>query len=251
MQQDGRSHVAFIVVRPQFLGNIGSIARLLKNFGFRDLRFVEPPRKYKDAEARKMAVAAFDLLKNSTTFPTLADAIADLNIVIGTTSGQQRKEKLRDLSHLAGELRELKNTRIGVVFGDEIDGLRKEELLLCQILIRIPTDPEFPALNLAQAAGIVAYEMRKTFEHHQNDGNESSLEPPLVSEVNELFEQLSLFLERVEFARERNKGQVLNDLKQFYYRAKASKRETDLLRGIIRKLNGALNEPTTDTLRNL
>jgi TrmH family RNA methyltransferase len=251
MQENGNGHVAFIVVRPQFLGNIGSIARLLKNFGFRDLRFVEPPRNYKDAEARKMAVAAFDLLKNSTTYATLADAIADLNVVIGTSSGQQRKEPLRNLNELAGELKGMTNSRIGVVLGDEIDGLRKEELFLCQILIRIPTDPEFPSLNLAQAAGIIAYELRKEFDQKAVGSSENVQESPLVSEVNELFDQVSLFLEKVEFARDRNKGQVLNDLKQFYHRAKASKRETDLLRGIIRKLNGALNEPVTDKLRNL
>ena len=242
MKHSDGPHVTFILVRPQFLGNIGSVARLMKNFGFADLRFVEPPRNYKDAEARKMAVAAFDVLKHSTTFSTLASAIEDLHVVIGTSSGQQRKESLKDLDALVGDLPIHAGTRIGVAFGDEVDGLRRDELSLCHLIARVPTNPEFPSLNLAQAAGIIAYELAKRIGRSSAPTEEHSIEcvPPPVAEVDELFKQLSVFLETVDFARDRNKNQVLTELRQFFYRAKPTKRENDLLRGIIRKLNQSI-----------
>src|SRR3984885_15562816 len=92
------ANVYFILVRPVYLGNIGSMARLIKNFGFSNLRLVEAPRNYKDAEARKMAVGAFDVLKASQVFNTLNEAVEDMNLVIGTSTGQQRSQPLVALS---------------------------------------------------------------------------------------------------------------------------------------------------------
>ena len=91
--------IYFVLVRPVYLGNIGAFARLLKNFGFQNLRFVDAPRNYKDAEARKMAVGAFDILKSSETFNTLQEALSDINFVVGTTAGQQRSQSPLPLSH--------------------------------------------------------------------------------------------------------------------------------------------------------
>ncbi len=241
MQDTGSQNVAFILVRPQFLGNIGSVARSMKNFGFSDLRFVEPPRNYKDAEARKMAVAAFDVLKHSSTFTSLASAIEDVHTVIGTSSGQQRKEALQDLDAAIKTLPMNRDARIGIVFGDEVDGLRKDELSLCHLVARIPTNPQFPSLNLAQAAGIIAYELSR-FLHLSHPPPAQPIEqlPPPVGEVDEVFDQLALFLETVDFARDRNKAQVLTELRQFFYRARPTKRENDLLRGVLHKLNHSL-----------
>jgi TrmH family RNA methyltransferase len=239
------SQVAFILVRPQFLGNIGSVARLMKNFGFSDLRFVEPPRNYKDAEARKMAVGAFDILKGSKTFSSLPEAIDDLHYVIGTSSGQQRKEQIYDLEQALRDLPANNQTRIGVVLGNEVDGLTRDELSHCHVIAKVPTSPEFSSLNLAQAAGIIAYELSRHL-HTVSSAAPGELKnnrlPPSVAEVDELFEQLAILLEKVEFARSYNKPLVLTELRQFFYRAMPSKREGDLLRGILHKLTQSIPE---------
>jgi tRNA (cytidine32/uridine32-2'-O)-methyltransferase len=245
LEPSNTSPVAFILVRPQFLGNIGSVARLMKNFGFFDLRFVEPPRNYKDAEARKMAVAAFDILKGSKTFASLSDAIADLHYVIGTSSGQQRKEQIYDLDLALRDMPANSQTRIGVVLGNEVDGLTREELSQCHVIARVPTCPEFSSLNLAQAAGIIAYELSRhlhTVAPVTPGEMKNNRLPPSVAEVDELFDQVAILLEKVEFARSYNKPLVLTELRQFFYRAMPSKREGDLLRGILHKLTQSIPE---------
>ncbi len=81
----------FILVRPNFLGNIGSSARVLKNFGFGQMRLVTPPKNYLDSESRRMAVDAFDVLKKARVFDSLATALEDITMSVATSSGQYRR----------------------------------------------------------------------------------------------------------------------------------------------------------------
>src|SRR5271170_1975124 len=129
MQTSEKPKISFILVRPEALGNIGSVARILKNFGFSDLRLVDAPRTYKDAESRKMAVGAFDVLKASSIFRNLPEAVDNLHFVIGTTSGHQRNQPGQSLVD-ALKLAPLSGAseKIGIVFGGERNGLRTEEL---------------------------------------------------------------------------------------------------------------------------
>ncbi len=232
--------IYFVLVRPVFLGNIGAFARLLKNFGFRNLRFVDAPKNYKDAEARKMAVGAFDLLKSSETFTTLKSAVADIHYVVGTTAGQQRTQTLLPLTQALEKVKASSGNKIAIVFGDERNGLSNEEIALCHILTCIETDKQFPSLNVAQAGCVIAYELSKM--------HGASSEHPLNAEatlstgkaVDELFEQIDTLLERIEFSRKFNKAVVTKELRRFYYKAEPTKRECDLLRGVLHKLNQAL-----------
>ncbi len=233
------ANVFFILVRPVYLGNIGSLARLIKNFGFSNLRLVDAPRNYKDAEARKMSVGAFDVLKKAATYEDFHDSIADMNFVIGTTSGQQRSQPLVPLPTAIERAAQISATnKIAVVLGDERNGLSTEELTACHCLARIPTDPAFPALNVAQAGGIIAYELSQRAVPRRSEN--SPLQLPSVSEDDQLFGQLSLLLDNVEFSRRYNKSNVIGELRQFYRRAMPSKRECDLLRGILHKLNQSI-----------
>ncbi|MBX9568995.1 MAG: hypothetical protein K2X77_08875 [Candidatus Obscuribacterales bacterium] len=155
--------LCFVLVRPSFLGNIGSTARVLKNFSFVNLRLVAPPKNYKDAEARKMSLGAFDLLKNAQVFETLQEALKDVDYTIGSSCGTQREIKLVSLSALPDLLSQVKShsKRIAFIFGEERDGLSKEELNRCDIVVSIPTNPDFPSLNVSQAIGVFAYELSK------------------------------------------------------------------------------------------
>ena len=140
------ANVYFVLVRPVYLGNIGSMARLIKNFGFSNLRLVDAPRNYKDAEARKMAVGAFDVLKKCATYETFHESICDMNFVIGTSAGQQRSQPLVSLSDALEQVgRSDSANKIAVVLGDERNGLSNEELVSCHVVARIPTDPGFPS----------------------------------------------------------------------------------------------------------
>ncbi|MBA4078864.1 MAG: hypothetical protein C0508_27795, partial [Cyanobacteria bacterium PR.023] len=166
-----KDNIIFILVRPNFLGNIGSTARVMKNFGFSQLRLVNPPRNYLDAEARKMAVDAFDVLKKAKVESSLSQALSDINLAFSTSACQHRTEEPEALGHLVEKLHQQDLTRenkIAFVFGDERDGLTKEEIARCHELILVPTEPTFASLNLAQALGIVAYELSRTEGLHNH-----------------------------------------------------------------------------------
>lgn len=226
---------AFVLVRPEFLGNIGAVARVMKNFGLTQLRFVSPPRNYKDAEARKMAVDAFDLLKSAEVFPTLADALKDVEVAIATTSAKQRQVdsvSSRCLSRIIGQ-----NVRkVAIVFGNERDGLTNDELLRCHHITSIPSAPDFHSLNLAQAAAIYAYEL-STMNNVDLSQDSCSDRLTIGSDVDELIEQVASLLEKAEFTRKYNKHQLLVQLRAFYQRAHPTSREHDILKAAIYKLN--------------
>lgn len=270
----GFENCYFVLVRPNFLGNIGSIARVMKNFGFTKLRFVKAPKDYKDSEARRMAVDAIDVLKNSELFESLEEALADIAVAIGTTSCQQRQLEPVPIRVIAPELSRLAHgNKMAIVFGDERDGLTNAELARCHHIVTVPTNPDFAALNLAQAAGICAYEIANCLEA-LNDGGSADVGSGsavvgagsggavveagsgsavvevgsgsgVAAEVEQLstgsaddilFEHLGKVLHHAGFTRSYNHDRVMMELRQFYQRAHATQRETDLLRGALLKL---------------
>lgn len=236
--------VFFILVRPTFLGNIGSVARVMKNFGFENLRLIGPPRNYKDAEARKMALGAFDLLKSAECFETLPEALSDINIAVGTTCAQQRICQTQPIAHLAAALKHMNPNRVAIVLGEERDGLKTEDLERCQFIATIPGNPEFPSLNLAQAAGIFAYELTRISE--ANAAREVSplaeLEGALAtgSDADEFFEQLGKLLHDAGFTRTYNKSSIMSELRVLFNKAKPTRREQMLLNALLKKFQQSI-----------
>ena len=227
----------FVLVRPTYLGNIGSVARVLKNFGFSRLRLVSPPKNYKDAEARKMSVAAFDVLKAAECFDTVADSLKDINISVATTSAFQRDCQPQLLTQVSPALRKSGTNRVAIVFGDERDGLMKEDLDRCQYIVSIPCNPEFSSLNLAQAVGIIAYELTRP----QPDA--AAVAADFSSNVvangagsDEYFEKLNAFLAEVGFTKSFNTDSIAIELRTLFNKAKPSERELKLLEAILWKM---------------
>jgi TrmH family RNA methyltransferase len=245
---------AFILVRPEQLGNIGSVARVMKNFGLFDLRLVDAPRNYKDAAARKMAVGAFDVLKACSNYNDLASAIEDLHFVIGTSSGQQRKQVLAPIDEVLNRPSiASRDCKVGIVFGEERNGLRTEELDRCHVIATIPSNPDFLSLNLAQAACVIGYELSKidrlapsvstSAAPSKMDATSDIPSPrslPSVAEIDQLFELVSTLIDITDFSRSYNKAKVTAEIRNFYLRAIPTKRECDLLRGILHKLNQSI-----------
>ena len=142
--------------------NLGASARAMSNFGFRHLRVVNP---YEIAfrEARS-AVGAAELLANAEEFRSVADAIADSTLVIGTTAvrNRQLQHKMRGLQDSAALIRRrLRSSRVALLFGSEKTGLSNESLSYCHWLLRIPTREEHPSMNLGQAVAVCLYELAR------------------------------------------------------------------------------------------
>jgi TrmH family RNA methyltransferase len=144
--------------------NIGAAARAMANFGFSNLRVVNPYElAFREAQS---AVNASTLLKRAEEFGTVAEAVADCQLVVGTTTGHRRElhQPLRPLREGADLMRKmLQSCRVALLFGSEKRGLSNEDLSYCHWLMRIPTHEEHPSMNLGQAVAVCLYQLaRKT-----------------------------------------------------------------------------------------
>ncbi len=140
--------------------NIGAAARALSNFGARELRVVNP-HQLAWREARS-AVGASALLKSAREYNSVAAAVADCVLVVGTTAATHRElqHPLRRLEEGARLIRRrLASGRVAVLFGSEKRGLSNDDLTHCHWLVRIPTRAEHGAMNLGQAVAVCLYEL--------------------------------------------------------------------------------------------
>jgi len=230
---------AFVLCRPQSAGNIGAAARVLKNLGFSDLRLVAPTPRH-GGHATAMAVHAKDVLASAITWPDLAPALADCTLTVGTTcrSGPYREaaEPLRDV---APELVKLAaSNRVAIIFGAEDHGLTNEELKFCQRLITIPTAPEYRSLNLAQAVGIVAYELAMAMASPGEARQEEQTFASAV-EVDAMLDRMRDALLAIGFLPDDNPEHIMFTLRAIFGRSGLSARELDVLSGIARQMRWA------------
>ncbi len=154
--------IRVVLVRPQGAANLGAVARAMKNMGLTDLCLVGTSRR-RVAAASTTAVHAVDLIAGARRVGSIADAIADCNLVVGTSAqeGPYRREP-ETPEEIADELLAVARAgRVAIVFGPESHGLSREDLQHCQRLIRIDTAQEYASINLAQAVLLVCYELRR------------------------------------------------------------------------------------------
>ena len=163
MTERDRLRVVLVATRNPL--NLGAAARAMSNFGFLRLRVVNP---YEVAfrEARS-AVGAAPLLARAEEFKTIAEAVADCTLVVGTTAGRARQPQhpLRRLEEGARLIRKrLRSGRVALLFGSEKRGLTNADLSHCHWLLRVPTRAEHPSMNLAQAVAVCLYELARETE---------------------------------------------------------------------------------------
>src|SRR5271167_3779196 len=132
----------------------------MSNFGFRHLRVVNPYEPgYREARS---AVGAADVLADAEQFPSVAEAVADCALVVGTTAVRHRElqHSLRRLEEGARLIRKhMASGRVALLFGSEKFGLSNEDLSHCHWLMRIPTREENISMNLGQAVAVCLYEL--------------------------------------------------------------------------------------------
>jgi len=207
--------------------------------GLEELILVEPaPALGRTAYA--FAVGARSILDQAVRRPSLDQAVAPFQRVVGTTSSRHRQIGQRILeprtlpAALASDAAE---SRAVLVFGPEPSGLNNDELALCDPLVTVPCSPAQPTLNLAQAVLILAYELALA------DRSEILGELPAAAtagDVERLLAHLDTLLRRVGFARDDTYLAVLRDLRRFAARAQPTEREVQILHGICRRTLHAL-----------
>jgi TrmH family RNA methyltransferase len=154
------SRLCVVLVAPRNPLNIGAAARAMSNFGFRSLRVVNPyTPSFREA---KSAVGASDLLANAECFKSVAEAVEDCTLVVGTTAVRNRdlQHPIRRPEYGARMIRQrLRTSKAALLFGSEKFGLSNEALSHCHWLIRVPTCDENISMNLGQAVAVCLYEL--------------------------------------------------------------------------------------------
>ncbi len=229
--------IRIVLVRTSHPGNIGASARAMRTMGLGQMVLVAPQR-FPDPEAEAMASGAGALLAAARVEESLERALADVHFAVGTTA-RRRSVALPFLTprQAAAELidRARAGQNLALVFGNERTGLENEELGFCQAAVTIPTDPDYPSLNLAQAVQILCYELRLAAQAREaaDAGTWRRDAPATVAEFEGLMAHLARYLERIDFHKGRSPRTVLMRLRRMFQRAGLDRRELRILRGIL------------------
>jgi len=239
---DQRTRVCVVLVRARNPNNIGAVARAMHGFGFADLRLVN---EYSVAlERARSAVDASAILAGAREFATVAEAIADCRLVVGTTAvGERRQEhSLYTLADGGTLLRSAVTpkrpaARVALLFGSEKTGLSNDALSHCDWLITIPMHqtPEIrhASMNLGQAAAVCLYELVREVE----GGPLSKPRPAALAEdLERMTEVLAELLTRVGYARRRPASADPAEVRRTVHRMHLSQSDARRWIGILRQL---------------
>jgi tRNA (cytidine32/uridine32-2'-O)-methyltransferase len=204
------------------------------------------PKEFPSPQAEWRASGATDLLAQATVVTDLSQAIADCQLVVGTSARQRRIPwPVLDPKSLADKvMTESTHQPIAIVFGREDRGLTNDELQCCHYHLHIPANPDYSSLNLAAAVQVVAYELRMASlakEPSQSANAQQLIESmadwdePLatVAETELFYQHLTATLTRLGFHNPANPRQLLTRLRRLYNRTRLDKMEVNILRGML------------------
>ena len=234
--QTALAGVRVVLSRPTHPGNIGAVARAMKTMRLERLWLVAPQR-FPALEANALAAGAEDVLAQATVCQTLAEAVRDCHLVVGT-SARARRIGWPSLTPAEAAQRLIEATAIGsvaLVFGQERTGLTNGELDHCQAVVAIPTNPEYASLNLAGAVQILGYELLLAGAGTRQKGESSGAEslPASQDEMLNFYIHLEQVLVETGFLDPSNPRFLMRRLRRLFNRAGPDKNEINILRGIL------------------
>ena len=224
-----------VLVRPRGSGNIGSVARAMKNFGARELAIVGSARTG-SFWARAMAVHGRDVLSNAKFHATIREAIADCHLIVGTTarSGLYRHHS-RTPREIAPEIAAAARLgKVALIFGPEDHGLSNKDLAPCQLLMTIPAHPDYQSLNVAQAAAVCLYE---TFVASMSQLPKTAVQRAQAQHIERLFDIMRDLLLRIGFLDSENPEHMLLAFRRFLGRAGLEDKDVRILTGMFRQID--------------
>ena len=234
--------IRFVLVDTSHPGNIGAVARAMKNMGLAELVLVNP-REFPHPEATARASGADDLLATARVVPTLLEAIGDCGLVLATTARTREHHfQVLEAREAAGRMVAEASTGSGavaVLFGTERFGLSNDHLLMAHALLRIPANPEYESLNIAMAAQLIAYEIRMA--HRALQGQEAAgiapeREVPLATpaQMEMFYTHLEQVMGEISFRDRTQSGtNLMARIRRLFNRAELDGNEVNILRGIL------------------
>jgi len=226
--------VRIVLVGTTHPGNIGAVARAMKNMGVSDLALVNPT-SFPHPKAIARASGAIDVLKNATVVDSLADAIKDCVYVAGASvrSRSINWPTMEPRDCAARFIEQSRNGVVAAVFGPEKAGLSNSDLDHCDTLLTIPTDPDFSSLNLAMAVQVFTYELRMASAQEQAPSYEHDAPLATSEELEHFYEHLERVLTDLQFLNPDNPRHLMRRLRRLYVRAQVDKNEVNILRGML------------------
>jgi tRNA (cytidine32/uridine32-2'-O)-methyltransferase len=239
-------NVRIVLVNPTHPGNIGAVARAMKNMGFDRLDLVAP-KSFPSADATARASGADDVLAHARVFSTLDEALADCALVVGASARPRTIARATLDPRACAEqvVREARRYPVALLFGREHSGLSNVELDRCHYQLHIPTHPQFPSLNIAAAVQIATYELRlaaATITPAASDREpEVTMLMATAAEMERFYEHLERVLIGIGFLDAENPRQLMRRLRRLYNRIRLDGNEINILRGMLT----AIEERTT------
>jgi len=221
-------------------GNIGAVTRAMKTMGLSRLYLVNP-KASPNAETVARAAGADDLLASAEIHGELVDALCGCRLVIGSSARLRTVvwPLLEPADCARRLLAEARQGEVALVLGRERSGLTNDELARCHFLAYIPTNPAFRSLNVASAAQIFAYELRRTWstgwERHTE---ETGREPAPAEAMEGFYVHLAQTMTDTGFSDPAQSRKLLRRLRRLFNRARPDRIELNILRGILSAAQG-------------
>jgi len=224
-------NVSIVLVDTKTPANIGATARCMMNMGLSRLILVDPPQDT-DNDALKLAAGANEIIEKASVSPTLAKAVADHGLIIGTSrhAGKQRKNIRTPRDMAAQVIPFLAKNRVAIVFGNEVNGLENKDLALCHEIMAIPSSDAFPSLNLSHAVMIVVYELFVATNVHAGQETDALAR---FDEAEGFYRQMQETLQTIGFLERDHPERMMFSLRQLFGRARMNSRDVSILRGIL------------------
>ena len=224
-----------IFVEPSLAGNIGAALRVAANFGVKRVELVRPAVEADDPEVCRWACGAEDHI-DCRRWGSFQEAATHYHTLAASASGRGRRnlpvlapdEAVRDLVERGLD-------GVALVFGNETRGLKREDIDRCDLVIRVPTESDFPVLNLAQAVAILV----STVHGAQEASGSNAPEPAAQDLVDGLMTHLSESLLTIGFLDPQSPQRILRQLRRLFGRAGITGSEVKILRGICRQMEWA------------
>lgn len=234
------SNVRVVMVRPRGSGNIGSVARAMKNLGAKELAIVGKART-RSFWARAMAVHGRDVLAETKCYESIRGAIADCTLVVGTTcrSGLYRSHSQTPREAAPEIVRAAQTGKVALLFGPEDHGLSNKDLEHCQLLVTIPTHPGYHSLNVAQAAAICLYEV---YIASLSPVRDTGIKRAEAEQIERLFDIMRNSLLKIGFLDSENPEHMLLALRRILGRAGLEDKDARILTGMFRQIEWYANQ---------
>lgn len=228
--------VRIILVGTTHPGNIGAVARAMKNMGLKDLMLVNP-RYFPHEDATARASGAEDILESATVADSLAQALADCVYAAGASARSRAIDWpcMEPRECAARLIQESAGGTVAVVFGPEKSGLTNEDLDRCNTLLTIPTNPAFSSLNIAMAVQIICYELYLS-QQIAPEPQEPDVPRATSEEFEHFYNHLEVVLTDSGFLDPDKPRLLMRRLRRLFVKAEPDKNEINILRGILTAL---------------